>query len=190
MGTEGEEKVDLDMRLCDSKSVKPKRTLSESQLAKLKLAREKALKVKAEMKKSSDDEKIKHYESKIQRIKSHSTKHVPSQANEPNEEPKMMEEISQSLEDDVVAQDEEKPIKVVKKPKAKAKQKPVIIYEQSEESESEEEENVIYIKRKSSKSSKKQEPQLTQHYEPPPIRREVLMNPNPFYRHNLMHNYM
>ena len=187
MGIEGEEKVDLDMRLCDSKSVKPKRTLSESQLAKLKLAREKALKVKAEMKKSSDDEKIKHYESKIQRIKSHSTKHAPSQ---PSEEPKMMEEISQSLEDDVVAQDEEKPIKVVKKPKAKAKQKPVVIYEQSEESESEEEQNVIYIKRKSSKSSKKQEPQLTQHYEPPPIRREVLMNPNPFYRHNLMHNYM
>ena len=52
MGAEAAEKVDLDMRLCDSKSVKTKRTLSESQLAKLKLAREKALKVKAEMKKS------------------------------------------------------------------------------------------------------------------------------------------
>ena len=45
--------------------VKPKRTLSEAQLEKLKVARVKALQVKAKMKESSDHEKIKHYETKI-----------------------------------------------------------------------------------------------------------------------------
>ena len=48
---------------------KPKRTLSEDQLAKLKVAREKALEVKKAMKEKSDDKKIKHYEEKIMKIK-------------------------------------------------------------------------------------------------------------------------
>ena len=49
--------------------VKPKRVLSELQLEKLKLAREKAHAVKQQMKQNSDDDKIKHYEGKIKAIR-------------------------------------------------------------------------------------------------------------------------
>ena len=65
----------------------PKRMLSESQLAKLKLAREKALKVKAEMKKSSDEEKIKHYESKINRLRAKNADAVAVEEPPPSIEP-------------------------------------------------------------------------------------------------------
>ena len=55
---------------------KPKRTLSEDQLAKLKVARERALEVKKAMKEKSDDAKIKHYEEKIMKIKGKNTDKV------------------------------------------------------------------------------------------------------------------
>ncbi len=181
--------------------VKPKRTLSEAQLEKLKVARQKALQVKAKMKESSDHEKIKHYESKIKRIKDRSPEAKPSET-EPVEEVTLTPEQELDLnvdqmnlgEDDDIQEQTIEPIITIKKPskpKAKAKSKPVVIYEESGSEESDDEQNVIYIKRKG-KSKKQQAPPQPppQHYEPPPIRREVVMNPNPFYRHNLMPHYM
>ena len=58
----------------DPTPVKPKRVMSELQLEKLKLAREKAHAVKQQMKQISDDEKIKHYEGKIKSIRKKETK--------------------------------------------------------------------------------------------------------------------
>ena len=50
-------------------AIKPKRTLSESQLEKLKLARVKALAVKKKLKEEGDVERIKHLEGKIAKLK-------------------------------------------------------------------------------------------------------------------------
>ena len=56
---------------------KPKRTLSEDQLAKLKIAREKALVVKRAMKEKSDDKKVQHYQEKIMKIKGKKPDELP-----------------------------------------------------------------------------------------------------------------
>ena len=154
------------------------------------------------MKESSDHEKIKHYETKIKRIKDRSPEAKPSET-EPVEEVTLTPEQELDLnvdqmnlgEDDDIEEETIEPIITIKKPskpKPKAKSKPVVIYEESGSEESDDEQNnVIYIKRKG-KSKKQQPPPQPppQHYEPPPIRREVVMNPNPFYRHNLMPHYM
>ena len=72
--------------------VKPKRVMSELQLEKLKIAREKAHAVKQQIKQISDDEKIKHYEGKIKSIRKKETKEEvppenPPDDNEVDEEP-------------------------------------------------------------------------------------------------------
>ena len=56
---------------------KPKRTLSEDQLAKLKIAREKALVVKKAMREKSDDKKVQHYQEKIMKIKGKKPDELP-----------------------------------------------------------------------------------------------------------------
>ena len=149
---------------------KPKRTLSEDQLAKLKIAREKALIVKKEMRQKTDEGKIQHYEEKIQQLKS---KYPAKEEPEPKPE-----EVKEELP-------EEEPIPAPK-PKSKSKgKKPVVICDESS-SESDDPGNVIYIRRK----SKKQIQPQPQPIQPPPIQREVVMNPNPFFRYNLNQHYM
>ena len=152
-------------------TTKPKRTLSEDQLAKLKIAREKALAVKKEMKQKTDEGKIQHYEDKIQQLRS---KYPPK---EPEPEEVIKEENF-----------ELPPSPVPKaKPKSKGK-KPVVICDESS-SESDDASNVIYIRRKSSKKHK--EPPQPPPLPPPPLpQREVVMNPNPFFRYNLNQHYM
>ena len=166
----------------DPTSVKPKRVMSELQLEKLKLAREKAHAVKQQMKQISDDEKIKHYEGKIKSIRKKETKEEVAPENPPDDN-----EV-----------DEEPPTPPPLKSKSKSKKKPVVIIEESD-SDSSEDSNVVYIKRR----GKKRDPPLQQQHhiplyahqppnipEPPPLRRETIMNPNPFYRHTVMPNYM
>ena len=159
---------------------KPKRTLSEEQLEKLKIAREKALEVKRAMKEKSDDKKIKHYEEKIMKIKGKKA------------EPKAVEELEEVNESE--EEEESPPEVIVQKKKPKPKKKPVVIYEQSE-SESDDDSNVIYIKR-GNKSKKKQDNPLVEPppqqviQQPPPVQRQVVVNPNPFYRYNLNQHYM
>jgi hypothetical protein len=165
---------------------KPKRTLSEDQLAKLKVAREKALIVKRAMKEKSDDKKIQHYQEKIMKIK----------GKKPDEPP--VEEELQKLEIDEAEEPEPEPEPeqevIVKKPKPKPKKKPIVICEESSESE-DDNSNVIYIK----KGKRRQQPAPLpppQPQPPPPpppqpqIQRQVVVNPNPFYRYNMNHNYM
>ena len=168
--------------------VKPKRVMSELQLEKLKLAREKAHAVKQQMKQISDDEKIKHYEGKIKSIRKKETKEEnapenPPDDNEVDEEPP-----------------KEAPPPPPPKSKPKSKKKPVVIIEESD-SDSSEDSNVVYIKRRGKKrdpAPPQQQQQVIPVYahqppnipEPPPLRRETIMNPNPFYRHNVMPNYM
>ena len=196
--------------------IKPKRTLSEDQLAKLKIAREKALVVKKAMKEKSDDGKIKHYEEKIMRLKTKKVEETPDEPpsellDEPEveaeveveEEPKVIksirkketkEETLKNPPDDNEVDEEAPPPKI----KPKSKKKPVVIIEESD-SDSSEDSNVVYIKRR----GKKRDPRPPQQQpipayahqppnipEPPPLRREMIMNPNPFYRHNVMPNYM
>ena len=122
---------------------KPKRTLSEDQLAKLKVAREKALIVKRAMKEKSDDKKIQHYQEKIMKIK----------GKKPDEPP--VEEELQKLEIDEQEEPEPEPEQevIVKKPKPKPKKKPIVICEESSESE-DDNSNVIYIK----KGKRRQQP--------------------------------
>ena len=164
--------------------VKPKRVMSELQLEKLKLAREKAHAVKQQMKQISDDEKIKHYEGKIKSIRKKETKEEAAPENPPDDN-----EV-----------DEEPPKEAPPpKSKSKSKKKPVVIIEESD-SDSSEDNNVVYIKRRGKKRDPPP-PNQQQHIpmyahqppdipEPPPLRRETIMNPNPFYRHNVMPNYM
>ena len=169
---------------------KPKRVLSQDQLDKLKLAREKALVVKKQMKENTDDKKIKHYEEKITKIK--------SKIGEPLPEEELHEELKEDLqliEEEVEEEEEEEPpIPVVakqSKPKTKPKKKPVVIVEESN-SESSEDDNVIYIKRRGSKKKEKQveQPQPQPQPQPQQIAPQVRSNPNPFYRQNLLHHYM
>ena len=161
---------------------KPKRTLSEDQLAKLKIAREKALEVKRAMKEKSDDKKIKHFEEKIMKIKGKQADEPPSE----EAEPEALEAVEEVLEPEL------EPEVIVKKSKPKKKTKPIIICEES--SESEDDSNVIYIKKGGRSKAKKPE------YAPPPeppvppplpqVQRQVIMNPNPFYRYNMNPHYM
>ena len=158
---------------------KPKRMLSEDQLAKLKVAREKALIVKRAMKEKSDDKKIQHYQEKIMKIK----------GKKPDEPP--VEEELQKLEIDEQEEPEPEPEQevIVKKPKPKPKKKPIVICEES--SDSEDDSNVIYIK----KGKRRQQPAPLPPPQPQPqpqpqIQRQVVVNPNPFYRYNMNHNYM
>ena len=171
---------------------KPKRVLSDLQLEKLKLAREKALAVKQQMKQNSDAQKIQHYEGKIGKIKARQ-----------KEEELPLEEITADncelesvepppLEQPVEEEEPQEPKVVVRK--SKPKKKPVVIVEESD-SDSDEEENVVYIKRRSKKKEKalppptppepqplpQPQPSQQMHY-PPPIR----MQPNPFYRQSLL----
>jgi len=165
---------------------KPKRTLSEDQLAKLKVARERALEVKKAMKEKSDDAKIKHYEEKIMKIKSKNTDETPA-----------TEEIDDlKIEDEDFLEDiDPEPEFVVRKAKPKAKnKKPVVIMEESE-SESEDDSNVIYIKRGRNKKTEK--PAFVQPPEPPPPQPQMqqmppppMMPPNPFHRYNMHQRYM
>ena len=174
----------------DIQQTKPKRRISEDQLAKLKVAREKALKVKQQMKQNSDEEKIKHYEEKISRIKTKSkAKEEPNAKVEAEvAEPLITEELpSTNLEPTP------KPVKPSKPAKAK---KPVVIYEQSDSESSDDNSNVVYIKKGRSRN-KKQEPLPPTQSAPPsalppaPLpQRQILINPNPLYRHNLMQQYM
>ena len=167
---------------------KPKRVLSDLQLEKLKLAREKALAVKQQMKQNSDAQKIQHYEGKIGKIKARQ-----------KEEELPLEEVTADLsnceliEQPVEEEEPQEPKVVVRK--SKPKKKPVVIVEESD-SDSDEEENVVYIKRRSKKKDKalppptppepqpqpQPQPQQQMHY-PPPI---VRMQPNPFYRQSLL----
>ena len=164
---------------------KPKRTLSEDQLAKLKVARERALEVKKAMKEKSDDAKIKHYEEKIMKIKGKTTDEVPA-----TEE---MEDLQ--IDDDIFEDIDPEPEIVVRKAKPKAKnKKPVVIMEESE-SESEDDSNVIYIKRGRNKKTEK--PVFVQPPEPPPPQPQMqqmppppMMPPNPFHRYNMHQRYM
>ena len=164
---------------------KPKRTLSEDQLAKLKVARERALEVKKAMKEKSDDAKIKHYEEKIMKIKGKNTDEVSA-----TEE---MEDLQ--IEDDSFEDIDPEPEIVVRKAKPKAKnKKPVVIMEESE-SESEDDSNVIYIKRGRNKKTEK--PVFVQPPEPPPPQPQMqqmppppMMPPNPFHRYNMHQRYM
>ena len=174
--------------ISDMQQTKAKRTLSEDQLAKLKVAREKALKVKQQMKQNSDEEKIKHYEEKISRIKTRGKAKEESNAKVEAEvaEPLVQEELpSTNLEPTP------KPVKPSKPAKAK---KPVVIYEQSDSESSDDNSNVVYIKKGRSRN-KKQEP-LPAPLPPAPLppaplpQRQILINPNPLYRHNLMQQYM
>ena len=152
-------------------TTKPKRTLSEDALAKLKIAREKALAVKKEMKQKTDEGKIQHYEEKIQKLRS---KYPPKEP-EPEEAKEALKEENVELLPSPVP----KP-----KPKSKAK-KPVVICDGSS-SESDDGGNVIYIRRKSSKKHKEPIPPPP----PQPPQREIVVNPNPFYRYNLNHHFM
>ena len=162
---------------------KPKRTLSEDQLAKLKIAREKALEVKRAMKEKSDDKKIKHFEEKIMKIKGKQADEPPSEEAEP--------EALEAVEE-VEPEPELEPEVIVKKSKPKKKTKPIIICEES--SESEDDSNVIYIKKGGRSKGKKQESApLPEPPAPPPlpqVQRQVIMNPNPFYRYNINPHYM
>jgi len=168
---------------------KPKRVLSQDQLDKLKLAREKALAVKKQMKENTDDKKIKHYEEKITKIKSKKGEPLPEEQEVLAEEELPPIENLELIEEE---EEEEEPPPPPKpsKPKAKPKKKPVVIVEESN-SESSDDENVIYIKRRGSKKKERKEEQpqpQPQHQPPPPP--QVRLNPNPFYRQNLLPHYM
>lgn len=157
---------------------KPKRTLSEEQLAKLKVARERALEVKKAMKEKSDDDKIKHYEEKIMKIKGRK-----------GEDKNIEEELDNTnINEEQPEEPEEEPevIQVKSKSKPKAKKKPVVIMEQSE-SESEDDSNVIYIKRK---GRKKEQPLPAPPVQPPPLQRQIIIDPNPFHRYQMNQHYM
>ena len=124
------------------KEQKPKRVLSPEQLEKLKVAREKALKVRqanAEQRKKEKDlkklekqAKQKEIEEKLMNYQEGSTGASASDNQELS--------ASHSIENEP---EEEAP--PVKKPKKKTK-KPIVIVEESDSSESEDEQ-VVYIKR-------------------------------------------
>jgi hypothetical protein len=163
-------------------AIKPKRTLSESQLEKLKLARVKALAVKKKLKEEGDVERIKHLEGKIAKlkVKDKTPDEAPPEEAEP--EPPVITEEKIETEDL-----EEPPIVRSKKSKPK---KPLVIYEESGSSDSDDNSNVVYIKKKSKRKQVAPEPAPQPTLEPPPIRREVVYNKNPMYRHNMLHHYM
>lgn len=178
----------------DMVQTKAKRTLSEDQLAKLKVAREKALKVKQQMKQNSDEEKIKHYESKIDRLKSRMPNAKPPEP-KPSEQ---KEEAVQPVKEEVLVEqpslDTPQPEQTVKH-RPKSKKKPVVIYEQSDSESSDDNSNVVYIKKGKSRKPKdlpRAEPILPSQPTPAPpqVQREIVVNPNPFHRHNLMTHYM
>ena len=170
---------------------KPKRVLSDLQLEKLKLAREKALAVKQQMKQNSDAQKIQHYEGKIGKIKARQKEEeLPLEEMTVDLSNCQLELAEQTVEQPVEEEEPQEPKVVVRK--SKPKKKPVVIVEESD-SDSDEEENVVYIKRRSKKKEKavpppppepQPQPQPPQqiHY-PPPI---VRMQPNPFYRQSLL----
>ena len=168
---------------------KPKRMLSENQLEKLKLARIKALAVKKKLKEEGDAEKIRHLEGKIAKlkVKGKTEDAVPTEEIEqPVEEPPVIEEEHTETDD------LEEVVMRVRKPKPKPKSKPVVIYEQSSSESEDDNSNVVYIKKKSSRAKKQvaPEPPPPQPPVPQPIQRQVVYNPNPMYRHNMLHHYM
>ena len=162
-------------------AIKPKRTLSESQLEKLKLARVKALAVKKKLKEEGDVERIKHLEGKIAKLKVKDK--TPDEAPPEETEPEIPVPVEQHLSEDL----EETPIVRSKKSKPK---KPLVIYEESGSSDSDDNNNVVYIKKKSKRKQVAPEPAPEPVPEPPQIKREVVYNPNPMYRHNMLHHYM
>ena len=117
------------------KEQKPKRVLSPEQLEKLKVAREKALKVRQE--------------NAEQRKKEKDLKKLEKQAKQKEIEEKLMnyQETPQLERAEPTPEPEEEPEETtpVKKPKKKPK-KPIVIVEESDSSESEDEQ-VVYIKR-------------------------------------------
>ena len=122
---------------------KPKRQLTDSQLEKLKLAREKALEKRRElaaMRKMERDIELKEQEEKRAEIKAKHSKLVEPAA--PVPEPTETESEP----------DSPPPVVKKKKPKKKAK-KPIVIVEESESSSSDDEQaNVVYVKRRSKKT--------------------------------------
>ena len=169
--------------MSEAVAIKPKRVLSESQLEKLKLARVKALAVKKKLKEEGDVEKVKHLEAKIAKLK------IKENPSPPPPESEIIEQ--EPTQEEPVADLEEPAVERTKKSKPKPK-KPLVIYEESGSSDSEEDNNVVYIKKKSKRKQVAPEPPpIPQPVpEPPQIRREVVYNPNPFYRHNMLQQYM
>ena len=121
---------------------KPKRILSQEQLEKLKIAREKALKVR-QAKKEKDlktlekQAKAKDIENKLLSYQETTVAPPPAPEPEPESEP-----------------EETPPPSPVKKVKKKTR-KPIVIVEESDSSESEDEQ-VVYIKRSKGKRPKPQ----------------------------------
>ena len=164
-------------------AAKPKRILSENQLEKLKIAREKALQVKKMMKENSDDKKVKHYEEKIRKIKGKTTEEEP--VREKLEEVKLQQE--EPLDEPGT---ESEPEMIETKSKTtKKKSKPIVICEES--SSDEDENKVIYIKKGRRKERAAQQPPAELPLPPPPpVQRQVIMNPNPFHRFHMNPHYM
>jgi len=128
------------------KEQKPKRVLSPEQLEKLKVAREKALKVRqanAEQRKKEKDLKKLEKQAKQKEIEEKLMNYQEAPAPEPTPEPE------EEPEETTVAPP-------VKKPKKKTK-KPIVIVEESDSSESEDEQ-VVYIKRAKGKRSVAEKP--------------------------------
>ena len=153
-----------------------RKTLTPEQLEKLAIAREKAMKVKAEMmekrraltSEQQKEAKIEDLENKIEKVK----KTRPKKAAPP--EP-VLEDIPEDEDD------EPEPEPVKPKPKSKPKKKPIVVVEESD-SDSDDASNVVYIKRRSRKQKEvpkpvepppppKPEPEPVR--APPPVQRQV-----------------
>ena len=110
---------------------KPKRVLSDLQLEKLKLAREKALAVKQQMKQNSDAQKIQHYEGKIGKIKARQKEEeLPLEEMTVDLSNCELESVEPPLEQPVEEEEPQEPKVVVRK--SKPKKKPVVIVEESD----------------------------------------------------------
>jgi len=125
---------------------KPKRHMTPEMLAKLKVAREKALETKKRLKEEGDSAKIRHLQEKMDKLKPPSTKDIKKVLKEDDK----VSAPSPQPESDSDDEEEEK-VKVVARPsklKKKKKKKPVIIMERSDDSESSDGGQVIYINRR------------------------------------------
>ena len=181
---------------------KPKKPMTEEQLERLALARQKA----NEMRKINQAKRL---QNKMDNLKYNPDGTLKEQLEEKQVKENVEEEpLKENVEEEPLKEPEEKPQmtitqetdnevqeeQVIIKKKAKPKKKKqVVIVEQSDDDsdEFESNENVLFVKRvsKNKKQLPPEPPPQPQEYIPPPVRREPLPVPRKT-KHELMYNDM
>ena len=161
-----------------------KRIMTEEQLAKLALARVKALEVRRARKLESDEDKIRILETKMNKLKNVKPVHSECVVNEPDiviDPDTPVAEITPTAtpRPDIQCEPPEPPVAPdtpeTPPPRIKKKKKTVVIEQSSSESDSK---NVIFIKRPSRSREKQADPPPPL---PPPPPERVMPEMNPFH---------